>query len=223
VVVIARLTTRPPSRAPAVRRSVAVLAMNNLSREIGRNLGCDLILTGNYLWIGGRVRVDVRFDDVASGEPVASLTVTDDERNLVELVGRVNSEVRAKLGIEATSASQLETVRASLSSDPAALRAYFLGVEALRLHDGERARDLLTQSVTIDPDFALAHSALSITWRRATTRTRAGASPRALPSPTTSVNGRCTRTRSTMPPGPPRAEAADRRPSCSRDDPSDGS
>ena len=132
VIAIARLTTAP---APAVRRSVAVLAMNNLSREaqhawlstalmetisaelaaggqlrlisgenvaqmqqelspppgvgltraqltaIGRNLGCDLILTGNYLWIGGKVRVDVRFDDVASGEPVASLTVTDDEGN----------------------------------------------------------------------------------------------------------------------------------------------
>jgi DNA-binding winged helix-turn-helix (wHTH) protein/tetratricopeptide (TPR) repeat protein/TolB-like protein len=219
VATIARFTTRPPPTAPALRRSVAVLAMHNLSREgqhawlstalmetisaelaagghlrlisgenvaqmqqelspppgvrltraqlaaIGRNLGCDLILTGNYLWIGGKVRVDVRFDDVASGEPVASLTVTDNEKNLVDLVGRVNSEVRAKLGIEAPPASQLEAVRASLSSDPEALRAYFLGVEALRRHDGERARDLLTQAVTVDPDFALAHSALSITWR----------------------------------------------------------
>jgi TolB-like protein len=73
--------------------------------EIGRNLGCDLILTGNYLLTGGRLRVDVRLDDIASAEPVASLGVEENERKLLDLVAAASRELFAKLRISPPLAS----------------------------------------------------------------------------------------------------------------------
>jgi DNA-binding winged helix-turn-helix (wHTH) protein len=55
-----------------------------------------------------------------------------------------------------------EPAHVGLSSDPDALRFYFLGLEALALHDLPQAKELLSQATQEDPGFALAHSALSI-------------------------------------------------------------
>jgi DNA-binding winged helix-turn-helix (wHTH) protein/tetratricopeptide (TPR) repeat protein len=140
-----------------------------LSRQqldsIGRNLGCDMVLTGDYLVVGDKVRVDVRLDDLGSQQPVASVSETQDEKDLLELVARTGGELRSKLGVALPLAPQAEAVRASFSSNADARQFYFQGLDALRLRDGPRARDFLTQAVTADKDFALAHSALSVTWR----------------------------------------------------------
>jgi tetratricopeptide (TPR) repeat protein len=140
-----------------------------LSRQqldmIGRNLGCDLVLTGDYLVVGDKVRVDIRLDDLGSQQPLASVSETEDEKDLLELVSRTGGELRSKLGVALPLAAQAEAVRASFSSNPEARQFYFQGLDALRLRDGPRARDLFTQAVSADPSFALAHSALSVTWR----------------------------------------------------------
>jgi DNA-binding winged helix-turn-helix (wHTH) protein/tetratricopeptide (TPR) repeat protein len=133
--------------------------------EIGRTLGCDLILTGNYHLSGGRLRVDVRLDDIASAEPIASLSVEEHESKLLDLVAAASRELRAKLGISPALLGQSEAVRARFSSNPSALRFYVLGLDALRSHDVVRSRELLTQAIAEDQDFALPHSALSSAYR----------------------------------------------------------
>jgi DNA-binding winged helix-turn-helix (wHTH) protein/TolB-like protein/predicted negative regulator of RcsB-dependent stress response len=133
--------------------------------EIGRTLGCDLILTGNYHLSSGRLRVDVRLDDIASAQPIASLSVEEHENKLLDLVAAASRELRAKLGISPALLGQSDAVRAGLSSNPSALQFYFLGLEALRSHDAVRSRELLTQAIAEDQDFALAHSALSSAYR----------------------------------------------------------
>lgn len=219
VAAIARSTMRPAAHPPAPRRSVAVLAMKNLSGqqdqawlstaltetigaelmaggqfrlvsaesvarmqqqlsppsgvgltrkqldEIGRDLGCDLVLTGDYLAVGGQIRVDVRLDAVTTGEPIASATVTDEAKNLLLLVGRAGGDLRTRLGLSSPGSSDLAAVRASFPSAPDAARSYFQGLDALRLRDGPRAAVLFQQSIASEPGFALAHSALSTTWR----------------------------------------------------------
>lgn len=132
---------------------------------INRNLGCDMVLTGDYLVVGDKVRVDVRLDDLGSRQPVISVSETQDEKDLLELVARAGGELRSKLGVTLPVAVQDETVRASFSPNGDARQLYFQGLDALRLHDEPRAQDLLTQAVSADPNFALAHSALSVTWR----------------------------------------------------------
>lgn len=65
----------------------------------------------------------------------------------------------------APAASARPDARQTLSSNADALRSYFLGLEALRIQDMPRATELLSAATKKDPDFALAHSALSIAWR----------------------------------------------------------
>lgn len=132
--------------------------------EIGRTLGCDLILTGNYTAAGGRIRVDTQLDDIASGRQIATFSVSDDEGKLLDLVAASSRELRAKLGLVTPGSTGAET-HASLSSNPDALRFYFLGLDALRINDAARSAELLTQATADDPDFAIAHSTLSIAWR----------------------------------------------------------
>jgi DNA-binding winged helix-turn-helix (wHTH) protein/TolB-like protein len=133
--------------------------------EIGRNLGADLILTGSYTNHGGRVTVDMRLDDISTGAPVTSLSLSEDEKKLQDLVAVASRELRSKLGLTPPMAGQTASARAALSSNPDALRYYFVGLEALRIHDVSRSTELLTQATIEDPGFALAHSVLSIAWR----------------------------------------------------------
>ncbi len=133
--------------------------------HIGSSLGCDLILTGTYLHTNGRVRVDLRLDDIAIGAPVASVSVEDAENKLVDLVTSATRSLRTTIGLAPPLPGEAEAARASLSSNPNALRNYFLGLEALRNHEIPRATELLTQAITDDPAFALAYSVLSTSWR----------------------------------------------------------
>jgi eukaryotic-like serine/threonine-protein kinase len=132
--------------------------------EIGRDLGCDWILTGDYLVVGTKIRVDVRLDDVTTGESIATASVTDEQQALLTLVGRAGSDLRSRLNVPVPGTGDLDAARAGFPSSPDATRVYFLGLDALRLRDGPKAAALLQQAVTADPDFALAHSALANTW-----------------------------------------------------------
>lgn len=133
--------------------------------DIGRDLACDLILTGNYLVVGGKVRVDVRLDEVATGEAVATASVTDTADRFLDIVSKAGGDLRAALKIDPQTAADADAMRAAFSSTPDALQKYFQGLEALRLRDGPKARDFLLDAVKADDDFALAHAALSATWR----------------------------------------------------------
>jgi tetratricopeptide (TPR) repeat protein/TolB-like protein len=103
--------------------------------DIRNNLGCDLILTGSYLEINGQIRLDVRLTDGVSPEPLATLSETDDTRNLLGLVVRTGAQLRARIGMPALRASQSEGIRSSISPDPNAAMLYFRGLAAARMLD----------------------------------------------------------------------------------------
>lgn len=133
--------------------------------DLGRSLGSDLVLSGSYRHDNGRVRVDLRLDDIATGATVASVGLDDSEDKLLDLVAKANHELRTGLGLTPPLPGQADKLRTTLSSNPAALRLYFLGLEALRNHEINRSTELLTQAIAEDPDFALAHSVISTSWR----------------------------------------------------------
>jgi len=133
--------------------------------DIGSGLACDLILSGNYLVVGGKLRVDVRLDEVATGEAIASASITDSEDRFLDVVTNAGSKLRDTLGLSQPGRVDADAFRAAFSVSPDALRDYLAGLDALRLRDGPRARDLLIAATTAAPDFALAHAQLSTTWR----------------------------------------------------------
>src|SRR5262249_30090950 len=74
--------------------------------DIGRDLAADLILTGNFVVVSGKVRVDVRLDEVATGQVVASASVTDSVDKFLDIVTRAGSELRKSLGLDQPAKSE---------------------------------------------------------------------------------------------------------------------
>ena len=141
-------------------------AQDTLSR-IRRNIGADVLILGSYLTAGKegerQIRLDVRLQDAATGDVVATVTETGREAELLELVSRTGGRLREKLGAGALSEEESAQARASLPSNDV-VRFYSEGLDHLRLFDALAARGLLERAVSVDPEYALAHSALASAW-----------------------------------------------------------
>jgi serine/threonine protein kinase/tetratricopeptide (TPR) repeat protein len=136
--------------------------------RIHKNLGSDLVVLGSYLAlgkeVGGKIRLDFRLQDTKAGETIATVSETATEGDLIDLVSRTGAELRQKIGIAGVSAADASLVRTALPSNPEAARLYSEGLEKLRVFEALAARDLFTQSIKIEPDHALSHSALAAAW-----------------------------------------------------------
>jgi tetratricopeptide (TPR) repeat protein len=137
--------------------------------KIRKNLGTDDVVLGSYLALGkdagGQVRLDLRLQDAAAGETLAAVSEKGTEAQLDDLISRTGAILREKLGAGEVSATEAAAVKASLPSNPDAARFYSEGLKKLRVWEDLEARDLLQKAVTIEPNFALAHSALSVAWQ----------------------------------------------------------
>jgi tetratricopeptide (TPR) repeat protein len=165
------LRTIPGESVVRMRQELALadasaLAADTLAR-VRRHLGADLLVLGSYTALGGRagkIRLDLRLQDAAAGETVASVSETGTEEELFDLVSRTGAHLREKLGVAPLTTAQASGVRASLPARPEAARLYAEGLARLRLFDARGARSLLEQALAVEPDHALTHSALSSAW-----------------------------------------------------------
>jgi len=143
------------------------LAKDTLAR-VRDNLGTDYVVLGSFVDLGkeagGQVRVDMTLQDARSGETIGLVSETGKESELFDLVTRAGHDLRSKLGIADISEAEAGSVRAAIPTNADASRLYAQGLEKLRLFDAQGARDLLNQAVVADPNYALAHSALSAAW-----------------------------------------------------------
>lgn len=142
------------------------LAPRTLSR-VRRYLKTDYVVAGSYLDLGtsgSPVRLDMRLQDAARGETLASLTLTGVEADLPDLAARAGAILRGKLGAAEVPASASTEAQASQPSNLNALRLYSEGIEKLHNSDLLNGRTLLEQAVAADPDSALAHAALAEAW-----------------------------------------------------------
>lgn len=143
------------------------LSADTLARVRGL-LGCDVVLLGSYLALGkdanGRIRVDLRLQDTATGETLSVLTGTRTEADLFELVSDLGRDLRQRLGTGAPTRAEAASTRAAFPSSPEAGRLYSEGLKHLRSLDTLAARDLLQRATEAEPAFPLAHAALASAW-----------------------------------------------------------
>jgi len=133
--------------------------------QVGKSLGADLVVVGSYVDLaGGKLRVDLRLQDVTSGETLISVPETGDESNLFDLVSRAGAQLREKVGAGQVEPQDEGGVRAALPATKEAAKFYAEGLAKLRISDAVSARDLLQKAVAADPNHALAHSALAGAW-----------------------------------------------------------
>ncbi len=164
-----QLRTIPGESVAQMKLGLTLPDADSFSRptlnRIRQNLGSDDVVLGSYLPLGnGQLRLDVRLQDTAAGETVATVSEKGKESEIDELVSRAGTELRTKLGIAALSGPQAELVKASLPSNPEAARLYSEGLQKLRLFDALSARDLLEKAAVLAPDYAPTHSALAEAW-----------------------------------------------------------
>ena len=134
-------------------------------QKIRANLDADDVVLGSYLPVGkGEIRLDLRLQDAVRGETIAAVSEKGSERQIDSLVGHAGAELREKLGVGAVTQVQAANVRAALPSNPDAARLYAAGLEKLRLFEASQSIELFEKAISMEPNFALAHSSLADAW-----------------------------------------------------------
>jgi eukaryotic-like serine/threonine-protein kinase len=145
----------------------STLASDTLKR-VHNYLGSDLILVGAYTTLGkasgGQLRLDVQLQDAATGETIASVAEAGSEINLFDLVSRVGSDLRHRIGAGELAAVDTAGVQASYPATPEAARLYSEGLAKLRVLNAREALDQLEKAASSDPKFPLTHYALALAW-----------------------------------------------------------
>ncbi len=143
------------------------LAKDTLTR-VRNHLDADYVVLGSFVDLGkeggGQIRVDLRLQNARTGETIGVVSETGTEGELFGLVSRAGCDLRRELGIDNISEAEAGSLRAAIASNPEASRFYAEGLAKLRVFDALAARDLLQKAVVADPNYALAHSALSAAW-----------------------------------------------------------
>jgi len=132
--------------------------------NIYQRLGSDLVVLGSYIDVGGQTRVDVRIQDTAKGETVATISASEPDAKLLDLVKDLGAQLREKCGAGALTGEEAAAVRASQPETVDAARLYSEGLARLRAFDNLGARELLEKAVAAEPHNALAHLALARAW-----------------------------------------------------------
>lgn len=162
-----RLRVLPGEEVARMRTELAlgpagVLGPEELAR-VRANLGSELLVTGAYREGAGEEAGDLALElvvqETREGRTVAQASVGGREADLPGLAARAADELRERLDATGGAAS-----RAGPSVNRDAVRLYAQGLERLRRFDALGALDLLERSVQADPDFPLAHAALSSAW-----------------------------------------------------------
>ena len=167
-----KLRTVPGETVARMKIDLGLQDTEHLAPEalhpIRKNLGSEYVVIGSYFDLGkdsgGQIRLDLRLQDTAKGETLATVSETSSEAQLLDLVNRVGRKLRDDLGVADVSQVDAVGVRASIPPNQDAMRLYSEGLARLRTFDAQGARDLLTRAVKSDPTYPLAHAELAKAW-----------------------------------------------------------
>src|SRR5277367_2183150 len=138
--------------------------------KIRRILHSEYVISGAYVAMGSAggdaIHIDVHLQDADTGEAISSLGEDGTIGNLPELLRKVATDLRGRLGVqsEAPASGAGAQAMAALPSHPEALRNYTEGVAKLRVFDALGARELLERAVALEPNLALPHMGLARAW-----------------------------------------------------------
>ncbi len=131
--------------------------------EIAKQLGVAYLVEGSVQRIGERVKITARLSKAADGFQLWNDSFTRDAKDVFaveeEIAGLIAKQLSLKLG--ARSATSIAAIK------PEAFELYLQGVQAWnqRTPAGyDRAEQLLTRTLSLEPNFARAHAALANVW-----------------------------------------------------------
>ena len=135
--------------------------------DVGRELNVDAILTASFLRAGAHLRVTVQLLDVRTGEIIWSHRIDADASDIMAVQDTIVQHIVDGLRVELTQDEKVELARGS-TTDAAASEEYLRGRNCLGQFiyhttsraDLDSAMDHFERSIQMDPNFALAYSAL---------------------------------------------------------------
>lgn len=143
-----------------------------LLAKVHTNLGSDYIVRGSYsssssaaIPSARAIHVDLQLQPTQSGETASSFSYDGTVDQISELVERIGTDLRQKLGVPSPSDQDSKAAQAASPSNPEALQRYAEGLKKLRTLDALGARDDLQAAVQLEPHYALAHAALADAWQ----------------------------------------------------------
>jgi eukaryotic-like serine/threonine-protein kinase len=162
----------PGETVAKVKNNLALADADSYAQDtldkIRRQTSADDVVIGSYVALGptteGKVTLDLRLQEAQAGETIVAFSEEGKEADLMDLVSRTGARLREKLGAGDIAPNDLAAVKAASPATTDAIRFYSEGLAKQRSYDNRAAIDLLQKAVAADPNFALAHSALSEAW-----------------------------------------------------------
>jgi serine/threonine-protein kinase len=157
-----------------VRPSTYIAKYQNLEvdpRQVGMELAVDSVLVGTYIKAGDRFRVTPQLVDIKTGEIIWSDKIDLDSKDIITLQDKISQHIVDGLRIRITDQEQDRLARAATRNFEA-FEQYLRGrsllntfvTHTLNRADLDGAVAAFRRAVELDPEFALAYSALGVSY-----------------------------------------------------------
>jgi len=143
-------------------------AAPQMADEIGRELGVDYVLDGSVLWdqeadVGQQLAVEARLTRVSDGTVLWSERLVRPLADIFAIQSTISRAVVDNIGVSADSRER-SALDSRSTANLEAYQAYLRGLAfsgSFELKKLELAEQFFDRAVTLDPNFAVAHAALS--------------------------------------------------------------
>lgn len=133
--------------------------------DIARELSVDGVVEGGILRDGNQVRISTQLIDARSDRPIWAHTYTRDLNGAVAWQGEVAQAIAEEITTQLTPQEQAHLARKS-TVNPEAQDEYLHGILLREADQCEQASIFFNHAISIEPDYALAHSALASCYGR---------------------------------------------------------
>jgi serine/threonine protein kinase/predicted Zn-dependent protease len=146
-----------------------------IAREVCQRTDSTVVLEGSIAQIGTQYSLILRGVNCSNGESLASTEAQAvDKNHVLEALGKASSEIRNKLGESRSTVQKFATpVEEATTPSLEALKAYSMGEKEGFRRGDVAALPYYQRAVELDPNFAMAYSALAVHWFNAGQPTRA--------------------------------------------------
>ncbi|MCH7942357.1 MAG: tetratricopeptide repeat protein [Proteobacteria bacterium] len=145
--------------------SFAYKGRNVNIQEVARALGVRYILEGSVRKAGGRVRINAQLIDSTTGGHVWAERFDRELADIFAIQDEVTQKIVAQLAIK-LKPEEAKRLTREIAIDPEAYDLFLRGLERMQRFTPEylaEARDLLSQSIMIDPRYARAFGVMAYT------------------------------------------------------------
>jgi eukaryotic-like serine/threonine-protein kinase len=135
-----------------------------IAREICQRTGSAAVLDGSIARIGSQYLLTLQAVNCENGKTLASTEAqASDKNHVLEALGSVSVEIRNKLGESLSTIQKFDTpLEQATTPSLEALKAYSLGMQAVRTKGPDAATPFFKHAVELDPNFAVAYAYLGI-------------------------------------------------------------